>query len=185
MELKEEIHINAPRPKVFAALNDVEILKQAIPGCDEMEAQSDTEFTAILSTKLGPLKARFKGQVRLSEVLAPESYTLTGEGRGGPAGHAKIVSRVRLVKDGEATIMHYEVKADIGGKLAQPGGHLVEKTSKKLAAEFFQNFEEILNPGGQEAEAVVADSETGGGSSNWLWITGGALALIVIALLVF
>lgn len=185
MELKEEIRINAPRPKVFAALNDVEILKQAIPGCEEMEAQSDTEFTATLSTKLGPLKARFKGQVRLSEVLAPESYTLTGEGRGGPAGHAKIVSRVRLVEDGEATIMHYEVEAEIGGKLAQLGGHLVEKTSKKLAAEFFQNFEEILNPGGQEAEAAVADSETGGGSSNWLWIAGGALALIMIALLVF
>ena len=181
MELKEEIRINAPRDRVFAALNDVEILKQAIPGCEEMEALSDTEFTATLSTKLGPLKARFKGQVRLSEVVAPKSYTLTGEGRGGPAGHAKIVSRVRLVEDGEATIMHYDVKADIGGKLAQLGGHLVEKTSKKLADEFFQKFEEILNPDGQKAETAVADAETGGGDINWLWIAGGTLALIVIA----
>ncbi|MCZ6771202.1 MAG: SRPBCC domain-containing protein, partial [Proteobacteria bacterium] len=115
----------------------------------------------------------------------PESYTLTGEGRGGPAGHAKIVSRVRLVEDGEATIMHYEVKADIGGKLAQLGGQLVEKTSKKLAAEFFQKFEEILNPDGQQAQTAVADAEMGGDNRSWLWIAGGTLALIVIAWLVF
>jgi uncharacterized protein len=181
LELKEEIRINAPRDKVFAALNDVAILKQAIPGCEEMEAVSDTEFTATLMSKVGPLKARFKGQVTLSDVVAPESYTLTGEGKGGPAGHAKIRSQVRLVEDGEATIMHYDVKADIGGKLAQLGGHLVEKTSKKLASEFFQKFEEILNPDRQEAEVPVAETEAG---APWLWIAGGALVLIVIAWLV-
>jgi uncharacterized protein len=145
LELKEEIRINAPRDEVFAALNDVEILKRAIPGCEAMEAISDTEFIATVTSKVGPLKARFKGQVTLSDVVAPESYTLIGEGKGGPAGHAKIRSRVRLVEDGQATIMHYDVKADIGGKLAQLGGHLVEKTSKKLAAEFFQKFEEMYS----------------------------------------
>ena len=178
MELKEEIRIHAPRERVFAALNDVEILKQAIPGCEDMQALSDTEFTATVTSKVGPLKARFTGEVTLSDIVAPESYTLTGNGKGGPAGHAKITSHVRLVEDGDATVMHYEVKADIGGKLAQLGGHLVEKTAQKLASEFFQRFEAILNPAGEQSvEALPAPVAQR--SAGWLWVCGGGLALIL------
>lgn len=179
MELKEEIRIQAPRERVFAALNDVEILKQAIPGCEDMQALSDTEFTATVSSKVGPLKAKFTGQVSLSDIVAPESYTLTGDGKGGPAGHAKITSHVRLVEDDDATVMHYDVKADTGGKLAQLGGHLVEKTAQKLASEFFQRFEAILNPG-DEAGIEAPPEPTEQRSGTWLWACGGGLALIVL-----
>ena len=179
MELKEEIRIHAPRERVFAALNDVEILKQAIPGCEEMQALSDTEFTATVSSKVGPLKARFTGQVTLSDIVAPESYTLMGDGKGGPAGHAKITSHVRLTEDGDATVMHYDVKVDIGGKLAQLGGHLVEKTAKKLASEFFQRFEAILNPN-DEARVEAPPEPVAQRSGGWLWVCGGAMAVILI-----
>lgn len=145
MEMSEEIRINAPREEVFAALNDVEILKQSIPGCEELEALSPTEFTAIVVSKVGPLKARFKGGVTLCDIVAPESYTMIGEGKGGPAGFAKMRTQVHLQDDGDTTLMRYDVKADIGGKLAQLGGALITKTSKKLAGIFFKNFEAIVS----------------------------------------
>jgi carbon monoxide dehydrogenase subunit G len=149
MEMAEEIRINAPREKVFAALNDVEILRQSIPGCESLEATSPTEFTAVVVAKVGPLKASFTGSVILCDVVAPESYTMIGEGKGGPAGFAKMRTQVQLRDDGDTTLMSYVVKADIGGKLAQLGGALITKTSKKLAGLFFKNFEAIVseNPG--------------------------------------
>ncbi len=149
MEMAEEIRINAPREKVFAALNDVEILKQSIPGCESLEALSPTEFTATVVSKVGPLKARFTGGVTLIDVIAPESYTMIGEGKGGPAGFAKMRTKVHLSDDGDATLMSYEVKADIGGKLAQLGGVLITKTSQKLAAVFFKNFEALVSEGAE------------------------------------
>lgn len=161
MELKDQIRISAPRERVFAALNDPEVLREAIPGCESLEAVGDDGFEATVSSKVGPLKARFKGQVRLEDVVPGESYTLVGEGRGGPAGHAKIRSQVKLADDGpNATLLSYDVKADIGGKLAQLGGHLVEKTSKKLSAEFFERFESIVTggdaaDGGEDAEPAA------------------------------
>lgn len=145
MEMTEEIRINAPREKVFAALNDIEILKQSIPGCEKLEAVSPTELTATIVSKVGPLKVRFTGGVTLCDVVAPESYTMIGEGKGGPAGFAKMRTLVHLRDDGDTTLMTYEVKADIGGKLAQLGGVLITKTSKKLAAVFFKNFEAIVS----------------------------------------
>ena len=189
MQLTETIRINASRERVFAALNDVDILRQAIPGCETIEALSPTQFKATVSAKVGPLKARFTGAVVIADVVAPESYTLSGEGKGGPAGHARISSHVRLEADGAATLLHYDVKADIGGKLAQLGGHLVEKTAQKLAGEFFAKFETLLNPDGLTAEvaAVEMPSRLGNGnapvaqatvSRRWWWVLGGiALAL--------
>ncbi|MCB1748070.1 MAG: carbon monoxide dehydrogenase subunit G [Gammaproteobacteria bacterium] len=189
MELKDQIRIDAPRERVFAALNDAEVLRQAIPGCEAIEATADNEFTATVSAKVGPLKARFNGQVTLSDIVPPESYTLAGEGRGGPAGHAKVRSNVRLEPDGNATVLHYDVRADIGGKLAQLGGSLVQKTAEKLAAEFFRNFEELVageaKGGDQAATAAEIETTTAGaavgGKLTWLWLAGGALALAVIA----
>ncbi|MGE0485839.1 MAG: CoxG family protein [Gammaproteobacteria bacterium] len=190
MELTDQIRIDAPRERVFAALNDADILRQAIPGCETIVATSPTEFTATVAAKVGPLKARFTGSVTLSDIVAPESYTLAGEGRGGPAGHAKVRSSVRLEPDGHATVLHYDVRADIGGKLAQLGGSLVQKTAEKLAAEFFQNFEALVAGGSAQDEAASHEepAATGepraGGGFNWLWLAGGAAALAVIAWLV-
>lgn len=192
MQLTEQIRINAPRERVFAALNDVEVLRQAIPGCEAIEALSPTSFKATVSAKVGPLKARFTGAVAIADIVAPESYTLSGEGKGGPAGHARISSRVRLEEDGAATILHYDVKADIGGKLAQLGGALVEKTAQKLAGEFFANFETLLNAEGETAQAVIDQpapapaiiaSQSATSSTRWLWIAAGAIVLALIALL--
>ena len=191
MQLTEQVRINASRERVFAALNDVEILRQAIPGCEAIEALSPTDFKATVSAKVGPLKARFTGAVAIADIVAPESYTLSGEGKGGPAGHARISSRVRLEADGAATILHYDVKADIGGKLAQLGGALVEKTAQKLAGEFFANFEMLLNPAGDTAApeqaavttaTVSAASTTSAGGYGWMWIAGAValVALIVV-----
>lgn len=186
MQLTEQVRINASRERVFAALNDVDILRQAIPGCEAIEALSPTDFKATVSAKVGPLKARFTGAVAIADIVAPESYTLSGEGKGGPAGHARISSRVRLEADGAATILHYDVKADIGGKLAQLGGALVEKTAQKLAAEFFANFETLLNPAGESATAepqsaataaVSAAATPSARSYGWVWIVA-ALALV-------
>ena len=188
MQLTETIRINAPRERVFAALNDVDILRQAIPGCEKIEALSPTNFKATVSAKVGPLKARFSGAVLIADIVAPESYTLSGEGKGGPAGHARISSHVRLEAVGAATILHYDVKADIGGKLAQLGGHLVERTAQKLAGEFFAKFETLLNPGGQTTEGTAAGvseqpaSSTvvsrAGAKQRWWWLLGG-LALVL------
>lgn len=181
MELQEEILINAPREQVFAALNDVEILRQSIPGCETIEASGEDQFSATVSAKVGPLKARFKGQVTLADIVPPESYTLSGEGRGGPAGHAKVRARVALDDQGEKTLLRYEVKADIGGKLAQLGGQLVHKTAQKLAAEFFRNFEALVSAPDAEAttqpaEATVdADAQRHG--NYWAWAAPAVLLL--------
>lgn len=191
MQLTEQVRINASRERVFAALNDVDILRQAIPGCEAIEALSPTDFKATVSAKVGPLKARFTGAVAIADIVAPESYTLSGEGKGGPAGHARISSRVRLEADGAATILHYDVKADIGGKLAQLGGALVEKTAQKLAGEFFANFETLLNPAGDTAPpepaavttpTVSAAPTASAGGQGWMWVAGAValVALIVV-----
>ena len=154
MELKDEIIIQAPRETVFAALNDPDVLTEAIPGCQAMEKISDNEFTATVVIKVGPVKATFKGEVILSDIVAPESYTISGGGKAGPAGFAKGSARVRLEEDSEGTRLTYEVTAEVGGKLAQLGGRLMEATSKKLAGEFFQSFQRIV--GGEAREPAAA-----------------------------
>ena len=186
MQLTEQIRINAPRERVFAALNDIEILRQAIPGCEAIEASSPTEMKATVAAKVGPLKARFSGAVTLADIVAPESYTLSGEGKGGPAGHVRVSSRVKLVADGRTTLLDYDVKADIGGKLAQLGGAIVEKTATKLAAEFFATFEALVSePGAVEdkaAPSAAAPAATPHDEGNNLpWVLGGALAVLLIA----
>lgn len=144
MEMNDTQHINAPRETVYAALNDPEVLKACIPGCESLEKVSDTEMNATVVLRVGPVKAKFKGTVELSDLQPPESYTISGEGKGGVAGFAKGGARVKLIEEGNDTLLEYEVKADIGGKLAQLGSRLIDSTSKKLASQFFQNFSELL-----------------------------------------
>ena len=119
--LTGEYRIGAPREKVWEALNDPEVLKQSIPGCEEIEKTGENEMAAKVTAKVGPVKAKFAGQVTLSDMNPPESYTISGEGKGGAAGFAKGSAKVHLTPDGDETIMKYEVHASVGGKLAQLG----------------------------------------------------------------
>lgn len=147
MEMHDSQRIRAPRQVVYDALNDAEVLKQCIPGCEELEMISETEMTATVLLRVGPVKARFKGTVELSDLKPPESYTISGEGKGGVAGFAKGGATVQLTEDGEDTILKYDVNADIGGKLAQLGSRLIDSTSKKLAGQFFTNFAAVVEEG--------------------------------------
>ncbi len=142
MDLTGNYRIAAPRETVWAALNDPEILKACIPGCEELNKTSDTEFVARVIAKIGPVKAGFNGKVSLTDLDPPAGYTISGEGQGGAAGFAKGGAKVRLetVDDGAATVLHYAADAQIGGKLAQLGSRLVEGTARKLADEFFAAF---------------------------------------------
>jgi carbon monoxide dehydrogenase subunit G len=146
MELADEIIINASKERVYAALNDPEVLQQCIPGCEELVKHSDTELEAKVVLKVGPVKAKFNGGVQLDTSGAPDAFSLTGQGNGGAAGHAKGGADVTLTADGpNTTILRYKAKADIGGKLAQLGSRLVQSTAKKLASKFFTSFAEILD----------------------------------------
>jgi carbon monoxide dehydrogenase subunit G len=154
MEMTGEYRIAAPREKVWAALNDPEILKASIPGCQELEKRSDTEMAAKVVSKIGPVKATFLGEVTLSNINPPAGYTISGEGKGGVAGFAKGGADVTLIEDGDATILRYAAKAQVGGKLAQLGARLIDATAKQMADQFFGAFAERV--GGVPAAAPVA-----------------------------
>ena len=158
MKLTEEIRIGAPREAVYAALNDPEVLRQSIPGCEELEKVSDTELSAVVRAKVGPVRARFRGDVTLLDLNPPESYTLKGQGKGGAAGFARGEASVRLTEDGDATLLHYDVNASVGGKLAQLGSRLVDNSAKSLAAEFFENFRKIVSGENDNQETEEATS---------------------------
>ncbi|MCR4268580.1 carbon monoxide dehydrogenase subunit G [Nitratireductor sp. ZSWI3] len=153
MVIEGEERIEAPVQAVWQALNDPEVLKDCIPGCEELEKTSDTEFAATVALKIGPIKARFNGAVELTNLNPPHSYTISGEGKGGVAGFAKGGADVTLTEDGPgATILTYSAKADVGGKMAQLGSRLIQSTSKKLAGQFFSDFNtRVSGAGGYEA----------------------------------
>ena len=143
MNLKGEHQIPADRQSVWKALNDPEILKACLPGCEQLEKISDTEMTATITTKIGPVKATFKGSVKLSELNPPNSYKLEGEGQGGAAGFASGTAEVSLSEasgNTAHTILTYDVDAKVGGKLAQIGSRLIDSVSKKIATQFFETF---------------------------------------------
>ena len=144
MEMSGEYRIDAPIDKVWAALNDVEILKKCIPGCEELEKISDTEMTAKVALKIGPVKAHFKGAVSFENITPPKGYSIVGEGQGGIAGFAKGGADVQLVEDANETVLTYQAKAQVGGKMAQLGSRLIKSTSAKLADKFFKNFRDAL-----------------------------------------
>ncbi|WP_173935059.1 carbon monoxide dehydrogenase subunit G [Chelativorans sp. Marseille-P2723] len=151
MMIEGEERIPAPVEAVWQALNDPEVLKDCIPGCEALEKTSDTQFAATVSLKIGPIKARFNGTVELTNLDPPNSYTISGEGKGGVAGFAKGAADVSLkAVGGETTILAYQAKAEVGGKIAQLGSRLVQSTSKKLAAQFFADFNARVS--GTEAE---------------------------------
>lgn len=140
MTMAGEVVLPAERPAVWAALNDPDVLKSCIPGCETLEKVSDTEFQATAKVSVGPVRASFKGKVLLSDIEPTLGYTITGEGQGGVAGFAKGGASVKLSEKEGGTLLGYEVEAQIGGKLAQLGQRLINGTAKKLADEFFTNF---------------------------------------------
>jgi hypothetical protein len=158
MEMSDSQLIKAPREVVWAALNNPEILKACIPGCESIEMLSEHEMQAKVTLKIGPVKASFTGKVTLSNIDPPNGYTISGEGQGGVAGHARGGANVRLeAVSAEETMLHYDVKAEVGGKIAQLGARLIDGTAKKLAGEFFETFSETLAP--DEAADAAGEGE--------------------------
>ena len=206
MDLTGNESIPAPRQAVWEALNDPEVLKLCIPGCEEIEKTSDTSFSAKVRAKVGPVSARFVGDVTLSDIDPPNGYTISGQGKGGAAGFAKGGAKVRLEEQAaDSTLLHYEVHAQVGGKLAQIGSRLIDGTAKKMAGDFFGRFSEHVGaaaaPEVEVAEAAeapaiaepaqpspappeAADRDVGAGASVGVWVTG-VLIVVLILLAIF
>lgn len=146
MLIEGEERIEAPIARVWDALNDPEVLQACIPGCESLEKSSDTTLAAVVTLKIGPIKARFAGEVELTNIRPPLSYTISGEGKGGIAGFAKGGADVALAEEApDLTVLTYTARADVGGKIAQLGNRLIQSTSKKLAGEFFAKFNEVVS----------------------------------------
>jgi uncharacterized protein len=204
MDMTGEYRLAAARAKVWAALNDPEILKQSIPGCEEVLKLSDTELSAKVLAKVGPVQARFAGKVTLSDLDPPNGYKISGEGTGGAAGFAKGGATVHLADDGTGTLLTYKVEAQVGGKLAQIGSRLIDATARKMAGDFFQRFAQVVDqpaqaqpgatPVGALASAASGASATPsptapaatprrGRMSPVLWVV--LLAIVIAVLLYF
>jgi carbon monoxide dehydrogenase subunit G len=208
MEMTGERRIPAPRQAVWEALNNPEVLKASIPGCESLEKLADDQMKATASVKVGPISAKFTGKVQLSEIDPPNGYRISGEGQGGAAGFAKGGANVGLTDDGADTLLNYAVNAQIGGKLAQLGGRLIDASAKQMADLFFDRFSsqvQALSPaaaGAQDAaaaETVAVPKPALTPSppiSIWalipqepfgyplaVWIGGGIYALILLLML--
>ena len=194
MEIAGEYRIAADKQTVWEALNDPEILCASIPGCESVERHSDTQLSAVVKIRMGPVRATFKGKVTLSDLDPPNSYTISGEGEGGVAGFGRGSARVSLAEVEGETLLTYAAKAEVGGKLAQIGSRLVESATRKLSKDFFDNFSKVVETGGAEVAAPAqpapgeapARQPTAGptpatGSNVWDW-SAGLVAIILTAL---
>ncbi len=197
MNMTGEQRIAASPQRVWEALNDPEILRASIPGCQSLTKESDVRFTATVEVKVGPIGARFKGAVNLEDLNPPNGYTLILEGNGGIAGSMKGAAKVRLQADGSGTLLTYDVDAQVGGRMAQLGGPIIDATAKQLAGKFFGRFGEILSgvkpavAAGKTAVPTAAASIgtttaplqniARGGDSRWAGIAIGLLLILVAA----
>ena len=194
MEIAGEYRIAADKQTVWEALNDPEILRASIPGCESVDRHSDTQLTAVVKIRMGPVRATFKGKVTLSDLDPPNSYTISGEGEGGVAGFGRGSARVTLADVEGETLLTYAAKAEVGGKLAQIGSRLVESATRKLSKDFFDNFSKAVETGGAEPSAAAQPSPgeapapqpsaeskpaTGSGLADW---SAGLIAVILTAL---
>ena len=179
MEMTGEQLIPLPQQRVWEALNDPEILKACIAGCESMERVSDTEYKVVLAAAIGPVKAKFSGKLLLTELNPPNSYSLAFEGSGGAAGFGKGGAQVRLTPEGRSTRLSYSAKATVGGKLAQIGSRLIDGVAKKMSDDFFAKFNATLSPVPAHAVAPEAAAR---GTSTWAWVVaaGAVVALLAI-----
>lgn len=205
MEMTGEQRIAASRETVWQALNDPDVLRQSIPGAETVDKVSDTEFTATVTAKVGPVKAKFKGNVALSDIDPPNGYTISGEGKGGAAGFGKGEAKVTLTEDGGDTVLSYAVTASVGGKLAQIGSRLIDGVAKKMADDFFTKFNEIVAAGTaptageaaaetapedvtaaalEAADRAVEEVRQARGANPWVWV-GGLILVVVLVLIYF
>lgn len=198
MKIDGQNEIAAPPQQVWEALNDPDVLRQSIPGCESLEKVSDTEFKATVQTKVGPVRAKFNGEVTLSDLDPPNSYTISGRGSGGAAGNARGSAYVKLQPSGDGTLLTYDIDAEVTGKLAQLGSRLIVSTTKMMAGKFFDKFEEIV-AGGEEpdtaAEELVSEMDapdpvapttapsTRPAVPGWVWLAGAAVLIAALALL--
>jgi carbon monoxide dehydrogenase subunit G len=177
MEMTGEQFIPLPQQRVWEALNDPEVLKACIPGCESIEKVSDTEYKVAMTAAVGPVKARFSGKLLLVDVNAPHSYSLSFEGSGGAAGFGKGGAQVSLTPEGSSTKLAYNAKATVGGKLAQVGSRLVDGVAKKMADDFFSKFNQTLAPAAGAAPAAPKKR-----TPHWVWVV---LAIVIAAILAF
>jgi carbon monoxide dehydrogenase subunit G len=194
MRMSGEQRIPAAQQVVWEALNDPEVLRRSIPGCESVERIGDNEFSAAVTAKIGPVKARFNGKITLGDIDPPRGYRLTGEGEGGAAGFARGAATVMLEPDGDATRLKYKVEATVGGKLAQLGSRLVDAAARKMADDFFTRFNDIVSTGAAPPSEIIPEigpetasetgPETGRGLPTVVW-AAGLIAVVGLLLLVF
>jgi carbon monoxide dehydrogenase subunit G len=201
MQLTGTERIQASRAIVWQALNDPEILKNCIPGCESIELTSPTEMKARVGLRLGPIKANFEGKVTLSDIDPPNGYTISGEGSGGPAGGAKGSAKVKLSDDAGATLLDYSVDSQVSGKIAQLGARLIDATAQKLAGDFFGKFSALVGGGapiafqsaaphegapeaaaGTTPQLAAAPGTATTSASHWRWFAVGAVLIAAVLL---
>jgi len=178
MEIKGEYQIASSREDVYRALNDPEMLKKCIPGCESLEMISDTELAATVMAAIGPVRARFNTKILLDNLNPPESYTLVGESKASAAGFGRGSADVALVGNDDGTLLSYTADFKVGGKLAQVGSRLVVGATKKMADDFFGTFSRVLDPG---AARIDVDEASGGevASKTWLAVAGALVVLLI------
>ena len=179
MEMTGEQFIPAAQAEVWRGLNDPEVLKACISGCESIERLSDTEYTVVTTAAIGPVKAKFRGKLLLADLVPPNSYSLSFDGQGGAAGFGKGTAKVSLAAEGAGTRLSYAVKAQVGGKLAQIGSRLIDGVAKKMADDFFSAFKQkIAGPAAAEPAAEVAP----GAAPLW-WVLAIIAAMFLLAYL--
>lgn len=179
MELSGEQLIPLPQDAVWRGLNDPDVLKASIPGCDSIEKLSETDYKLVVTAAIGPVKAKFTGKLVLSNVDPPNSYSLSFDGSGGAAGFSKGSAQVTLSTEGRNTRLRYTTKANVGGKLAQVGSRLIDGVAAKLAEDFFTRFNQTLAPTAAAEAAVEAEPAVAG--FNPIWIVAGIIAAMLVA----
>lgn len=199
MEMSGEERIPATQAATWAALNDPEMLKACVPGCDSIEAVAENEYQVLMVARIGPVSAKFKGKLALSDLDPPNSYAIAFEGQGGAAGFGKGSAQVQLAPEGEGTRLTYQVKASVGGKLAQIGSRLVDAAAKKISQDFFAAFNEKVGAQQGAAGAPAAGHEPDDAhepgpvprdpdlptvsNASLVFLAGGALVVLVVALI--
>lgn len=187
MNLEGEMVINAPRQEVWEALNDPEILARCVDGCERLERVAPNQFAGDLKVQVGPIRAKFRGEILLKDIVPPSSYTLAGSGKGGASGFASGEAKINLVELEHGTLLKYTVTAKVGGKLAQIGGKLIENTAKQHASKFFAKLKEILEPAAQLSfQGGIPEAVEAGGRKRRSWLAPSlVLSVIIIGALAY